>query len=320
MKLYATADKRKWGGPIVPGVITKEPCHGASIDQRRAPRSARRTALNSAITLSTYLVLVTRRPHPTSILSSMGRYHSTSDAHFEVGDRVLVRGVPACVRMETATQVLVVFDAESQEEWVPKSSPALTLARDAASSAAKEAAAAAPPPAPVDPAEELSSDVEDDECCVRPSLPFPNPASEARLRPPPPPLRAHGLRFSCGRAGLRQWRQADVLRRVPTRVPPSVPATGRPCLPAGFGRPGRVVVPALPPAVAAVVLHVPHPVRVVHAARVGGRGEGGRGALRLHGRRAARRAVRRAARGGAGAHGDDGARAPVAVCRSWAPT
>ena len=117
----------------------------------------------------------------------MGRYHSTSDAHFEVGDRVLVRGVPACVRMETATQVLVVFDAESQEEWVPKSSPALTLARDAASSAAKEAAAAAPPPAPVDPAEELSSDVEDDECCVRPSLPFPNPASEARLLPPCPP-------------------------------------------------------------------------------------------------------------------------------------
>ena len=155
--------------------------------------------------------------------------------------------------------------------------------------------------------------------CVPPSR-FPTRQAKHACPPPRPPLRAHGLRFSCGRAGLRQWRQADVLRRVPTRVPPSVPATGRPCLPAGFGRPGRVVVPALPPAVAAVVLHVPHPVRVVHAARVGGRGEGGRGALRLHGRRAARRAVRRAARGGAGAHGDDGARAPVAVCRSWAPT
>ena len=93
-------------------------------------------ARSTPITLSTGLVVGTRRSHPTSILSSMGRYHSTSDAHFEVGDRVLVRGVPACVRMETATQVLVVFDAESQEEWVPKSSPALTLARDAASSAA----------------------------------------------------------------------------------------------------------------------------------------------------------------------------------------
>ena len=96
----------------------------------------------------------------------MPRQHVTTD-HFEVGDRVLVRGVPACVRMETATQVLVVCDQDGQEEWVPKSSPALTLERNSANQAARAAAAAAAAHgAPLDPTEELSSDGEDDECCI----------------------------------------------------------------------------------------------------------------------------------------------------------
>ena len=106
----------------------------------------------------------------------MGRQQMTSDAHFEVGDRVQVRGMPACVRMETATQVLVVFDhAEHQEEWVPKSSPALIQTRDPAILADQAAAAAAATAAravPVDRAEKLSDEGEDDECCVRrPLLP-----------------------------------------------------------------------------------------------------------------------------------------------------
>ena len=76
----------------------------------------------------------------------MPRQHVATDAHFEVGDRVLVRGVRACVRMETATQVLVVFDQAQggqQEEWVPKNSPSLKLAPDAAAAHAAAAAAAA---------------------------------------------------------------------------------------------------------------------------------------------------------------------------------
>ena len=80
---------------------------------------------------------------------------------------MLVRGVPACVRMETATQVLVVCDQAGQEEWVPKSSPALTLERNSANQAARAAAAAAAAHgAPLDPTEDLSSDGEDDECCI----------------------------------------------------------------------------------------------------------------------------------------------------------
>ena len=101
----------------------------------------------------------------------MPRQHFTTDAHFEVGDRVLVRGVRACVRMETATQVLIVFDQAQggqQEEWVPKSSPALKLVRNSASLAdhAAAAAAAAAHREAGDPDEELSSDGEDDECNI----------------------------------------------------------------------------------------------------------------------------------------------------------
>jgi len=97
----------------------------------------------------------------------MPRHHFTTDAHFEVGDHVLVRGVRACVRMETATQVLVVFDQAQggqQEEWVQKSSPALKLARNSASLAATAAAAAHGGAG--DPDEELSSEGEDDECNI----------------------------------------------------------------------------------------------------------------------------------------------------------
>ena len=100
----------------------------------------------------------------------MPRQHFTTDTHFEVGDRVLVRGVRACVRMETATQVLIVFDQAQggqQEEWVPKSSPALKLARNSASLADHAAApAAAAHREAGDRDEELSSDGEDDECNI----------------------------------------------------------------------------------------------------------------------------------------------------------
>ena len=51
----------------------------------------------------------------------MPRQHVVTDVHLEVGDRVLVRGVRACVRMETATQVLVVFDqAQGGQQEVSK--------------------------------------------------------------------------------------------------------------------------------------------------------------------------------------------------------
>lgn len=93
--------------------------------------------------------------------------------HYDVGDSVLVRGSPARVRMETATQVLVLFEeAEHHEEWVPKNSSALTLAKDAASLAARAAAASAEAAAQAIPADhqadDLSDDREDDECFVRP--------------------------------------------------------------------------------------------------------------------------------------------------------
>ena len=53
--------------------------------------------------------------------SQMPRQHVVTDVHLEVGDRVLVRGVRACVRMETATQVLVVFDqAQGGQQEVSK--------------------------------------------------------------------------------------------------------------------------------------------------------------------------------------------------------
>ena len=95
----------------------------------------------------------------------------TTDAtiHLEVGDLVLVRGSPARVHMETATQVLVIFDqAEHVEEWVPKNSPALSLPTDPESVAAREAAVTARAGAGADDTDmqELSSDREDDECFV----------------------------------------------------------------------------------------------------------------------------------------------------------
>ena len=100
----------------------------------------------------------------------MPRQHVVTDVHLEVGDRVLVRGVRACVRMETATQVLVVFDQAQggqQEEWVPKNSPSLRLAPAAAAAhAAAAAAAAAARREAGDPDEEMSSAGEDDECAI----------------------------------------------------------------------------------------------------------------------------------------------------------
>ena len=95
----------------------------------------------------------------------------TTDAtvHLEVGDLVLVRGSPARVHMETATQVLVIFDhAEHEEEWVPKNSPALSLQTDPESVAARDAAATVRAGAAADDTDmqELSSDREDDECFV----------------------------------------------------------------------------------------------------------------------------------------------------------
>ena len=70
------------------------------------------------------LVELARGSH--RITTAMGRFLTTdATIHLEVGDLVLVRGSPARVHMETATQVLVIFDqAEHVEEWVPKNSPA----------------------------------------------------------------------------------------------------------------------------------------------------------------------------------------------------
>ena len=70
--------------------------------------------------------------------------------------------------METATQVLVIFDqAEHVEEWVPKNSPALSLPTDPESVAARAAAAAARAGTDADDAEmQELSDKEDDECFV----------------------------------------------------------------------------------------------------------------------------------------------------------
>ena len=203
----------------------------------------------------------------------MPRQHFTTDAHFEVGDRVLVRGVPACVRMETATQVLIVFDQAQggqQEEWIPKSSPALKLARNSASLAAQAAAAAAHG-APADPDdEELSSDGEDDECNIcgnggkhtsmsrvplrqrHSLLPWPllgrtlqalgrvtsSPAEPLRRPGPHGRLRRGPETRPTSPILRRPTSQADVLRHLPAGVPPALPApSGR----GGFkgdGRPG----------------------------------------------------------------------------------
>lgn len=101
----------------------------------------------------------------------MGRSPGTeaSNIHLEVGDTVLVRGAPARVHMETATQVLLILDqVEHVEEWLPKSSPALTLPTDPESVAARAAAGAARGGAGADDTDmqDLSSDREDDECFV----------------------------------------------------------------------------------------------------------------------------------------------------------
>ena len=174
----------------------------------------------------------------------MPRQHVVTDVHLEVGDRVLVRGVRACVRMETATQVLVVFDQAQggqQEEWVPKNSPSLRLAPAAAAAhAAAAAAAAAARREAGDPDEEMSSAGEDDECAIcgnggkhQPACPE-GRLSSATARYPGLP----GAHAPHGAPGA--WLRHQLRLRRPG---PSGEPVARPCGPAGVAEPAAPHLP-----------------------------------------------------------------------------